>query len=244
MKKILLSSIVTSFIILAFVINPSVTEASWWNPVTWFNNWSFSSVRMESNNNDIQIQDVSKVPEPTPVSKLTTKTDSRSDPKVELMKFSNSVLSFEYPSLLTLKQDGDSIVLNHSISYKHSDPCDFKGDSLPLEKLNDFSVNISVVNKSIKDIVQTNWEYVSKNPFKSDLLNGYKTVEAIEGCGSDVYYLVISPTKTLVIKHSLVTEFNPIIANYKTFLNLPGIITANKADDIYKKILSSIKLNE
>lgn len=59
MKKILLSSIITSFIILTLVINPHVSQASWWNPGTWFNNWSFSSVKVEKVDSNIKISGAS-----------------------------------------------------------------------------------------------------------------------------------------------------------------------------------------
>ncbi|MFA6295679.1 MAG: hypothetical protein WC666_04700 [Candidatus Paceibacterota bacterium] len=165
--------------------------------------------------------------------------------KPEINTYSDASVSFEYPSSLLVKPQGETVTLNHSIAYKHSDPCDFKGDAPPLERLSDFSVSIKVVNKNLKELVQSSsypgWDYVSKNPFKSGSLNGYKIMSGVEGCGEYIYYLTISPTKTLVINRAIVTEFEPIIAEYQTNLNLPGIISPNQAEEYFTKILSSFK---
>ncbi|MDZ4299374.1 MAG: hypothetical protein U1A26_00490, partial [Candidatus Sungbacteria bacterium] len=66
-------------------------------------------------------------------------------------KYSGAALEFEYPSLISVKQDGETVVLSHSIAYKHTDPCDFKGDTdtPPLDKLSDFGVSIMVSNKNL-----------------------------------------------------------------------------------------------
>jgi hypothetical protein len=42
MKKILLLSIIVTFIISGLIIKPSVSDASWWNPISWFTKTSTS----------------------------------------------------------------------------------------------------------------------------------------------------------------------------------------------------------
>ena len=43
MKKIITSAAIVLFIVCSITINPSVSLASWWNPISWFNNWSFTN---------------------------------------------------------------------------------------------------------------------------------------------------------------------------------------------------------
>ncbi|MEI8327732.1 MAG: hypothetical protein WCG02_01180 [Candidatus Taylorbacteria bacterium] len=159
--------------------------------------------------------------------------------------YSDASISFEYPALLSIKNDGGITTLNHSIAYTHSSPCDFKGDAPPLDRLVDFGVSLKIVNQNIKDHVSSSafpgWDYVSKNPFTFGSLNGYMVSSGIEGCGEDIYYLTISPTRTLVIHRSYVSEFNSIIANYRTYLNLPGTISPVHNEEYFNHILSTMK---
>ncbi len=162
-------------------------------------------------------------------------------------KYSNSVLglSFNYPPLFVVGQSADAINLIHSIAYKHPDPCDMKGDAKPLERLTDLAVSIKIVDQDLKAFVQSSsypgWDYVSKNPFTLGSLSGYKITEGVEGCGKDVYYFTLSPTKTLIIDDMLITEFSSIIRDYQTYLNLPGIITPSQKQEMFTKILSTFK---
>lgn len=157
--------------------------------------------------------------------------------------------SFQYPSIISLKQDGSTMILSHSIAYQHNDFCDMKdGPDSVLEKFTDFGLSFTIYNKNLKDLVQSSaypgWDYVSKNPFMFGSFNGYKITEGIEGCGKDVYYFVISPTKTLVIDRTLIPEFTPINGNYQTYLNLPGIIPPSQEEEFFTKTLSSLQVQE
>lgn len=163
-------------------------------------------------------------------------------------EYSDNSLSFEYSNVLSLRQDGERVTLSHSVAYKHGSPCDFKGDAPPLKMLTDFSVSFQVVDKSPKDYVQSSgwpdWEYVSKNPFKQAAFSGFKISSGVEGCGQDIYYLVISPNKTLVITRPFVSEFNSVNGDYQTYLNLPGVISPNQGEEFFTKILSSVRFTK
>ncbi|MEY2664274.1 MAG: hypothetical protein RIT04_82, partial [Candidatus Parcubacteria bacterium] len=160
--------------------------------------------------------------------------------------YSGPFISFTYPPLLTLNQTGETATLKHSVPYTHQNPCDFKGDAPPLTEITDFSVSFKVVDKSPKEYVQSSgwpdWEYVSKNPLQENWgpFGGYKIGAGVEGCGQDIYYLIISPNKTLVIRQDYVTEFNPREPDYKKSLQTPGIITPSQSELIFKQIISSI----
>ncbi len=160
-------------------------------------------------------------------------------------KYSDASISFEYPSLVSIKQDAGTITLSHSVAYRHPNPCDFKGDAPPLDRLGDFGVSLKVVNQNLKEFVQSStypgWDYASQNPFAFGSLNGFKVSSGVEGCGEDIYYLTISSTQTLVIHRGYVAEFNSINGDYQTYLNLPGIISPNKAEEYFNHILSTLK---
>ncbi len=160
-------------------------------------------------------------------------------------KYSDATLSLEYPAILTAKKEVDRVVLTHSIVHKHPDPCDFQGEAPPREKLTDFDVSFKVVNKSVKEYVDSTpypgWEYVSQNPFKLGSLSGYRIFIGVEGCGSDTYYFTLSPTKTLVIHRSIITELSGIVDS-SPYMKLPGIISPKQADEFFNKIVGSIKV--
>lgn len=162
-------------------------------------------------------------------------------------KYSDSSFSFDYPEMISVKKEGETVTLDHSIAYKHPNPCDFKGDAPPSEKITDFNVSIKIVNKSPKDFIQSNewpdWDWVSQNPFKFGSLSGFKVSPGVEGCGEDIYYLTISSNKTLVITQPFVTEFTGAIGDSQSYLSLPGIIPPNQAEVFFTKIVSSLKVN-
>jgi len=151
-----------------------------------------------------------------------------------------SGVSFMYPPIFSLKQDGANIILGHSINYTHPNPCDFKGDALPLDKLSDFGVTIAVSNKNLSDTEKDNfvWNY---DKFNVGSLNGLKGESGIEGCGQYTYLFPISENSTLVIKRAYITEFKPIISDYQKYLALPGIINPAQEEEYFTKIISTFK---
>lgn len=160
--------------------------------------------------------------------------------------YSNEKYGFEfkYPSLLSVKQEGgETITLNHSIAYKHNDPCDFKGDALPLERLTDFSASFTVSSKNLEDTKQDNfvWSY---DKFEVGSLVGLKGESGVEGCGRYTYLFPISDANTMVIQRAYITEFNSIIADYQSYLALPGIVTPDQAEEFFVQILSTLKFSK
>lgn len=162
----------------------------------------------------------------------------------KVVPYSDASVSFEYPSVLHLETKGADITLTHSIPYKHPNPCDFKGDAPPLDRLIDFNTSIKIVHQSVKDYIQSSgwptWDYVSKNPYSHGSFTGYRVTTGVEGCGQDLYYLTISPNKTLVIVRPFVAEFASVNADYQKYLDLPGVIVPDKATEYFSKLLSSL----
>ncbi len=99
--------------------------------------------------------------------------------------------NFTYPTILTLTKDGgfedgtgvnDTITLTHSIPYKHTDPCDFKGDKAQLENLTDFKISMRIFNTDIKTMMQENeGSYIMDNFFNGDI-----PVTALDADGSPI----------------------------------------------------------
>jgi hypothetical protein len=164
----------------------------------------------------------------------------------EWSTYSDNYLSFQYPNMISIKREGEVLRLSHSIAYRHPDPCDFKGDAPEKTILTDFDASFTVVNQNLKEYVESSdfpgWDYVSNNPFEFTTFRGYAVKLGVEGCGEVIYYFSISPNKTLVIKHALVTVFNPIIANYQEYLKLPGIIDPTEEFLIFNRLLGSLEV--
>ncbi|OHA16175.1 MAG: hypothetical protein A3G52_04995 [Candidatus Taylorbacteria bacterium RIFCSPLOWO2_12_FULL_43_20] len=161
-----------------------------------------------------------------------------------LKTYSDTSILFEYSSLLSVGQSDGAVILNHSIAYKHSYACDFKGDAPLLDRFTDFGVSIKIVNQNLKTYLQSSsypsWDYVSKNIFKFGSWDGYRVTQGLEGCGSDVYYFPVSKNKSLIISRSLIPEFTT--APDTNVQRLPGIITPYQNEKIFAEILSSLKV--
>ncbi|MDQ5893487.1 MAG: hypothetical protein QG640_499 [Patescibacteria group bacterium] len=101
MKKILIS---VFFLTLSFFINPTISQAAWWNPGTWFNNWSFTAeTETMETSEDLYVNDfVDSTPEiklkpAAPGTKIRTVAPTKAaDQPVD--KVSNSLLKSSVPS--------------------------------------------------------------------------------------------------------------------------------------------------
>jgi len=170
--------------------------------------------------------------------------------------YHDNSFEFKYPGILTLDQQDDKIVLNHFINYHHPNPCDFKGDALQLEKITDFNLSFKIFDKNLKDTIgiSEGSDYIIKNFFQDKnlktspgfiddfsigTLKGYLITSGVEGCGRFAYYFPLSQNTTLVATRAFIPEFQPIIVDYQTYSNLPGIISPNQEEDFFNKILSS-----
>ena len=182
------------------------------------------------------------VPEAAP--QTSSSTSQKTDPN--LKSYIGSDFSFNYPAALHTLQDNETVTITHSIPYKHTNACDFKGDAPPLDVLTDFTASIKVVNQSVKEYLEKSgspdWEYVSKNLYTFGSFTGYHVTLGAEGCGQDVYYFSISPGKTVVVTRALIAEFSPINGEYQKYLSLPGVILPAASEVYFEQILSSLTI--
>ncbi len=161
--------------------------------------------------------------------------------------YPGNALSFEYPDLLSLKQSSsNNFILTHSVPFTHPDPCDFRGDAPSKKEINDFYISFWTVDESPQENIRKNedWNRVSKNPIKIGNLSGFKDSGGVEGCGGDIYYLIMSPNKTLIMRDEWVPEFSSVNGYTEGKYNdLSGIILPKQKEEILNKIISSFKFN-
>jgi hypothetical protein len=175
--------------------------------------------------------------------------------------YKNEVLKIqlEYPKeIVYLLEEQNKISLSHFVAFEHNDPCDFKGDSLKLKELVDFKVNFEVFKGGLEEAVKNNEskEFFSNYFLNKKLklepgfideitignLNGYLVTEGIEGCGQYVYYFPLNSKNTLIVWRAFVPEFQPIIADWQDNLQIPGIISPEREESLFKQIFSTFKL--
>jgi hypothetical protein len=175
--------------------------------------------------------------------------------------YKNEVLKIqlEYPKeIVSLFQEQNKIFLNHSVIFEHNDPCEFKGDGLKLKELTDFKVNLELFKGGLSEAVKKNEsaDFVSNHlldkKFKLEpgfideiaigSLNGYVVTEGVEGCGQYTYYFPLNSNNTLIVWRAFIPEFQPIVVDYQKNLQIPGIISPEKEETLFKQIFSTFKL--
>lgn len=180
------------------------------------------------------------------------------DSNAKNKKYNNSYFEITYPNLITLKENDNAILLTHSVSYEHIDPCDFKGEEQPLQTLTDFKVKLELVNNNFEATLKLNEsdnfisEYLIGNKLKAtpdfinevsiNTLKGYRITYGVEGCGVYTYYFPLDADHTLVAIRSFIAEFNTITANHDKYINLPGVIKPDEDEKIFNEIMASFKL--
>ena len=243
MKKYIVIIIAILFLVISFTLPGCVNKTAVTNVIV-------TETTIENTTHET----ISETTETTP---NTTASQSSSSETGDLKVYSGSSFGFEYPKIISLSQQGEKILLTHSINYQHPDPCDFKGNVPQLDKLTDFNVSLVVSNKNLKDTIDANESSdMIKNSFKGDTvelspgvidsfnagsLTGYRITAGIEGCGMYTYYFSIAQDKTLAVTRSFISEFLPINADSKKYLSLPGIITPAQEEEFFNKILASFK---
>jgi hypothetical protein len=177
----------------------------------------------------------------------------------EIYKNETLKIQFEYPKkIVSLLEQQNKIFLNHSVVFEHNNPCDFKGDGLKLKELADFRVNLelfkgdleaAVKNQESEDFVSN---YLSEKKLKLEQgfideiaiggLKGYIVTQGIEGCGQYTYYFPLNSENTLIIWRSFVPELQPIIEDYQKNLQIPGIISPDQEEILFRQIFSTFQL--
>jgi len=163
---------------------------------------------------------------------------------------------FQYPPILSLVQQGETVFLTHSVAYRHPNPCDLRGDGQPLDKITDFNISLEVVDANLKDTVKANeGDFLTENYFQGatlltspgfidelglgSLRGGYRVTSGAEGCGRFNYYFPLSANKTLFVHRSFIPEFKSINRDYQKYLSVSGTIAPNQEEDFFRNIFYS-----
>ena len=167
---------------------------------------------------------------------------------------------FKYPSKITLNENAGQVILNHNIPYENHGDCDMKGDETTYPTLNDFNVTFAIVDKSLSETVREMSSYIPEENFDADgnlkaspgfideyqngNLKGFSIYEGVEGCGWVIYYFPDGIGKTLVIKKDMVQMLSSVIAKeaMDKVLAVPGVISQDESEKIFRQTLSSFKL--
>lgn len=172
-----------------------------------------------------------------------------------LKTFKLGELEFSYPDKLILSESKDWVFLSHTLNKKHINSCDLK-DGLEINSASDFGVSFSLKNSDLKSLIKEDnhpdmLKYIFKgdsiilekdsfvSKYKIGVLDGYKISTGVEGCGDSTYYFPISTNETLVVKRNFYLE--TLQVGREELVNMPGFISENQEEQIFKDILSSIK---
>lgn len=167
-------------------------------------------------------------------------------------------LEFKYPDFLIVSFPGDRFVFEHSVAYKHADPCDLRTGTTTLESIVDFNASMQILETNLKNSIQTAQPHLNISEifdinggiklqqnyleqYQAGNLNGYVEIEGAEGCGVKTYYFPLKSNTTLAVTQSFSPERTPLIGNYLEVLALPGIISPEEEEKLFSQILSTFK---
>ena len=176
----------------------------------------------------------------------------------DTLTYNNSLFAFQYPLILKVNDQGETVDLTHSVAYAHPDLCELRDGVKNLDAITDFDVSFALLSENLKTAVKEIVpESIFSDYFKGDTvvvtpgyiddfnagsLKGYRITNGNEGCGEYAYYFPIGKNSTLMVKRNFVPEFQPINANYKAYLKIPGIVPPEQEEKYFDSILSSFKI--
>ncbi len=172
---------------------------------------------------------------------------------------SNGGFTFDYPEdLFTITTDSVKVILTHSVPHAYSDPCDFRDDAATLTALVDFEVTVSVVSQPVRSAIRRHevgfqiTDHLTEDgetlqpgyvdPVSIGARNGYRITHGVEGCGNYSYYLQEDSTRTIRLTRKIITEFRTdILTNADAFRAIPGIISPDTEDLLFRQLVASIR---
>lgn len=168
--------------------------------------------------------------------------------------------TFSYPALLTAIRDGATVRLRHSVPVRHQDPCDFRGDNVPLEELVDFDTTITLYPSwTLAEVVRKEeGEYMAKELLIKDAFktatgfvepviigahSGHRVSMGVEGCGRYTYYFMLPNSGVLFVKRPYITALSPSSGETERarLLALPEVISPEEEASLFTDIVSSFR---
>jgi len=146
---------------------------------------------------------------------------------------------FKYPEKLKLIENGDKVVLSHSIPYDNYGDCDMMGGDQLYKTLDDFKVSFKIVPQK--------WalDYID-GEYNAGILKGSWAYEGAEGCGHSTYYFPIEQNGTLAVYRSAVQALSgsSTLWDLEKILKIPGVIPREESEKIFNEILSTFKFTK
>ena len=166
-------------------------------------------------------------------------------------------LEFNYPEILKVKEKDGVIAIEHSVSFKHLDPCGGGGSPQYqyVKKIFDFYAKVSILNKTPTETFREELMEVNTNDLVVGIknsvrvtygeLDGFRLYNSSPGCGFYSYFFQIADEKVLRVDRWPASEFKEILESEKQmFSRLRQIILPEKEEHFFREILTSLKVNE
>ena len=151
--------------------------------------------------------------------------------------YKSETFEFKYPEKLKLVKNGNKVILNHSIPYDNSGDCDMSGGDQLYKVLDDFNISLEVVPQKLT------LKYVD-GEYNVGTLHGFWAYEGAEGCGHNTYYFPFGENRTLVIQRAAVQALSGLstLWDLEKILKIPGVISKEESEKIFKEVLSTFKI--
>jgi len=179
----------------------------------------------------------------------------------ELKTFQNGDIEFKYPQNIIVTEKDGQVTLNHNIPFQNHGTCDMRGDEQTYPTLDDFNVYIRIMDGNLAQAAKSSSSYMPAENFASDTLkispgyidkyqvgdwSGFAIYEGVEGCGHTRYYFPVNSAKTLVVTKDMVQQLSGVMSSNikEEILKVPGAISPEESDKIFRQILESLKVNQ
>ncbi|TSC74712.1 MAG: hypothetical protein G01um101444_196 [Parcubacteria group bacterium Gr01-1014_44] len=162
-------------------------------------------------------------------------------------------IEFDYSAKLKVKENNRLITIEHSVNFKHPDPCNRsdppESQQWKSKKILDFYSKITVITTNSEEFLFKELEYTKNGEitgirrsveFINYPMRGFREYNGNHGCGPYSYYFQISPEKILLVNRFLVPEFGEAPESEKEiYRRVPNIILPEDEEILFNHILSS-----
>lgn len=182
------------------------------------------------------------------------------DQQFALLKSDNLTMELRIPESIEVTQDGEVARLTHKVGYRHIDPCRMDGE-VWVNEMKDFDVSLHVHSGDLVSVVETyatrfymarpedaSLTSIERIPWSDTAqfgaFNGHMFEASSHGCGARHYYLSDGNARSLYIVRQLVGEFSHATLSRGEALAIPGIMSPELSDQLFRKIIESARFHD